>query len=106
MFVMSLEGLTGDERKAASVADPAPAPRSYFYPIHFCGAPMTYLIEGWIDDFRLEARAKTAKKAFAEAIEWHVAKQLSAVSIKDGSRSYSIEEFALAMAQQEIADTI
>jgi hypothetical protein len=67
---------------------------------------MTYLIEGWIDDFRLEARAKTAKKAFAEAIEWHVAKQLSAVSIKDGSRSYSIEEFASAMAQQEIADTI
>ena len=49
---------------------------------------MPFIVEGYIDDFRLEATARTAKKAFAEAIEWHVAKQFSAVSIKDGSRSY------------------
>ena len=67
---------------------------------------MPFIVEGWIDDFRLEARARTAKKAFEEAVEWHVAKQLSAVIIKDGSRSYSIPEFALAMALQEIAGTI
>jgi len=63
---------------------------------------MTYLIEGWIDDFRLEATARTAKKAFAEAVDWHVAKQLSAVSISDGSRRYSIAEFSEIMALQEI----
>jgi hypothetical protein len=45
------------------------------------------------------------KKAFEEAVEWHVAKQLSAVIIKNGSRSYSIPEFAEVMAVQEIADT-
>lgn len=67
---------------------------------------MTCLIEGWIDDFRQQAKARTAKKAFAEAIDWRVVKHLSAVSIKDGSRSYSIEEFAKAMALQEIAETI
>jgi hypothetical protein len=67
---------------------------------------MPFVIEGYIDDFKLEARARTAKKAFAEAIEWHVFRQFSAVSIRDGRRSYSIPEFADAMALQQIADTV
>jgi hypothetical protein len=62
------------------------------------------MVEGYIDDFKLEAKARTAKKAFAEAMEWHVVRQFSAVSIRDGSRSYSIPEFADAMALQEIAE--
>jgi hypothetical protein len=67
---------------------------------------MPYFVEGYIDDCKLTATARTAKKAFAEAIEWHIARQLSAVCIRDGSRSYSIPEFSEAMALQEIADTI
>ena len=67
---------------------------------------MPYLVEGYIDDCKLIATAQTAKKAFAEAIEWHLARRLSAVCIRDGSRSYSIPEFSEAMALQEIADTI
>jgi len=67
---------------------------------------MPYFVEGYIDDCKLTATARTAKKAFAEAIEWHIARYLSAVCISDGNRSYSIPEFAEAMALQEIADTI
>lgn len=67
---------------------------------------MPFTVEGYIDDFRLEATARTAKKAFAAAIEWHVAKQFSAVSIRDGRRTYSIAEFSEVMALREIADTI
>ena len=67
---------------------------------------MPYFVEGYIDDCKLTATARTAKKAFAEAIEWQLARKLSAVCIRDGSRSYSIPEFSEAMALQEIADTI
>jgi hypothetical protein len=67
---------------------------------------MPYFVEGWIDDCKLTASVRTAKKAFAEAIDWHVARQFSTVTIRDGSKSYSIEEFASAMALKEIADTI
>ena len=66
---------------------------------------MPYFVEGYIDDCKLTATARTAKKAFAEAIEWQLARKLSAVCIRDGSRSYSIPEFSEAMALQEIADT-
>ena len=66
---------------------------------------MPYFVEGYIDDCKLTATALTAKKAFAEAIEWHIVRQFSAVCICDGSRSYSIPEFSEAMALQEIADT-
>jgi hypothetical protein len=67
---------------------------------------MPYFLEGYIDDCKLTATARTAKKAFAEAIEWHIVRKLSAVCIRDGSRIYSIPEFSEAMALQEIADTI
>jgi hypothetical protein len=60
---------------------------------------MPYFVEAYADDCKLTATAKTAKKAFAEAIDWHVAKRLVGVIISDGSRSYSIAEFASAMAE-------
>jgi hypothetical protein len=67
---------------------------------------MPFVVEGYIDGFRLESRIKTAKQAFEEAIDWHVAKQFSGVSIKDGGRVYTIPEFSEVMALQEIAETI
>jgi hypothetical protein len=48
----------------------------------------------------------TAKEAFAKAIEWSIAERGTDVSIYDGSRSYSIDEFASAMALLEIAKTV
>ncbi|HEY9453466.1 MAG TPA: hypothetical protein VIR82_12385 [Bradyrhizobium sp.] len=67
---------------------------------------MPFFVEAYIDDHKLTVIAETAKKAFAEAIDWHVAKQLAGVSISDGIRSYSIAEFSSAMALMEIASTI
>ena len=64
---------------------------------------MPYLVQGCIDDHTLAVTADTAKEAFAKAIEWHVAERFTDVSIYDGSKSYSIDEFASAMALQEIA---
>ena len=45
------------------------------------------------------------KAAFAKAIEWDVVGRLKDVSINDGTRSYSIAEFASVMALAEIANT-
>ena len=67
---------------------------------------MPYTVQGSIDDSALAVITETAKEAFAKAIEWHVAEGYADVSIHDGSKSYSIHEFALAMALQEIADTL
>lgn len=67
---------------------------------------MAYLVEGWIDDCKLTATARTARKAFAEAIEWHIVRQFVGVSICQGGRKYSIADFAEAMALREIADTM
>ena len=67
---------------------------------------MPYLVQGCIDDRTLAVTANTANEAFAKAIEWHVAKKYTDVSIYDGSKIYSIDEFASAMALQEIANTV
>jgi hypothetical protein len=67
---------------------------------------MPFLVQGCIDDRTLAVTANTAKEAFAKAIEWHVAEEYTDVSIYDGSKIYSIHEFASAMALQEIADTV
>jgi hypothetical protein len=67
---------------------------------------MPYVVRGCIDDLALTVTAATAKEAFAKAIEWHLAERYTNVSIYDGSKSYSIHEFALAMALQEIAATL
>jgi hypothetical protein len=67
---------------------------------------MPYFVEALVGDCKLTATGKSASKAFAEAIEWHVVRQFVGVTIRDGSRIYSIAEFASAMALQEIADTM
>ena len=66
---------------------------------------MPYFVEAYADDCKVSVPAWTAKEAFAVAVEWRIVKRLSAVSICHGSMSYSIAEFAQAMALQEIADT-
>jgi hypothetical protein len=66
---------------------------------------MPYFVEAYADDCKVSATGWTAKEAFALAVEWRIVKRLSAVSISHDSNSYSIAEFASAMALQEIADT-
>lgn len=65
-----------------------------------------FFIEAHIDGHMLTARAGTAKEAFAKAIEWRVVGQLSDVSIRDGTKEYSIMEFSVVMALAEIANTV
>lgn len=67
---------------------------------------MPYLVQGCIDGRTLAVTAATAKAAFATAIEWHIAKKFAGVSISDGNKIYSIDEFAAAIALQEIAETM
>ena len=67
---------------------------------------MPFLVKAYVDGHSLTAIAEAAKDAFAKAIEWHVARTLTDVSISDGSRSYSLVEFSSVMALVEIADTI
>jgi len=64
------------------------------------------LVRAYVDVYALTVTAKTAKDAFASAIEWHVVGKLTDVSINDGTRSYSIVEFSLIMALVEIAHTM
>ena len=67
---------------------------------------MPFLVQGSLDDHTLAVTADTAKEAFAKAIEWHVVEKFSGVSIYDGARTYSIDEFASVMALHEIANTV
>lgn len=67
---------------------------------------MPYFVEGYANDCKLTAATDTAKKAFAEAIEWYVVNRFSGISISDGTKSYSIPEFAEVMALMEIAALI
>ena len=67
---------------------------------------MIFHVHAYVDDHMFEATAKTAKDAFAKAIEWHVVGRLTDISISDGTRSYSIAEFASVMALSEIDNTI
>ena len=66
---------------------------------------MIFHVHAYVDDHVLKATAKTARDAFAKAIEWHVVGRLTDISISDGNRSYSIAEFASVMALAEIANT-
>ena len=65
-----------------------------------------FIVKAYVDDHALTLAAETAKDAFAKAIEWHVVGKLTNVSISDGTKSYSIVEFASVMAVAEIAGTI
>jgi hypothetical protein len=66
---------------------------------------VNFHVHAMIDDHLLKVAAKTARDVFAKAIEWHVVGRLTNISISDGSRSYSIAEFALVMALVEMAST-
>jgi hypothetical protein len=67
--------------------------------------PMTFFVEACIDDHCLSVTAASAKQALAEAVDWHIAKRLVGVTINDGERSYTLAEFADAMARLELAAT-
>ena len=64
---------------------------------------MPFLVKAHIDDVMLAANAETVKDAFTKAVEWHVAQRLADVSIRDGIRTFTIAEFASAMASLDIA---
>jgi hypothetical protein len=66
---------------------------------------MSFQVQGNIDDHTLAVTCETAKEAFAKAVEWQVV-QFADVSISDGTKSYTVAEFASFMAFKEIADTI
>ena len=68
--------------------------------------PHAISVQGSLDDHTLAVTAYTAKEAFAKAIEWHVVEKFSGVSIYDGDRIYSIDEFASVMSLREIAKTV
>jgi len=67
---------------------------------------MPFSVSAYVDNYFVSLTAETAKEAFAKAVEWHVVHKLTDVSISDGNKSYSIDGFALAMALQEIANTV
>jgi hypothetical protein len=67
---------------------------------------MPFLVQGSIDDQTLAVTTATAQEAFAKAIGWHVVQRFTDVSIYDGARSYSVDEFASVMALLEIANTV
>ena len=67
---------------------------------------MPFSVQAYTDDHRLSVTTETAKEAFAKAVEWHVAKRLSNVTISDGTKSYTVAEFSSVTALQQIADTV
>jgi len=67
---------------------------------------MAFVVQAHIDDQTLSATTETAKEAFAKAVEWQVVHKLSCVIISDGVRSFTITDFASAMAFLEIANTV
>jgi len=69
------------------------------------GLILPFLVQGNIDDHTLAVTTETAKEAFAKAVEWQVV-QFADVSISDGTKSYTVTEFASFMALKEVADTV
>lgn len=68
--------------------------------------PMPCTVRGFYNNNPLALTCETAKEAFAKAIEWHVVEKLSDISISDGLKSYTIAEFSLVMALNEISSTL
>lgn len=67
---------------------------------------MPFLLQANADDHVLSATFETAKEAFAKAVEWHVVGRFRDISIDDGTKTYSIDEFSSVMALSEIANTV
>jgi hypothetical protein len=68
--------------------------------------PMPFMVRGFYNNSPLTLTARTAKAAFAKAIEWHLVESFTDVSISDGIKDYSIAEFASMMALREIQHTM
>ncbi len=60
---------------------------------------MPFFVKAYVDDHVLTVSVETAKQAFAKAVEWQVADQLTDVSISDGTDNYSIDEFSLLISK-------
>jgi hypothetical protein len=60
---------------------------------------MPFIVKAYVDDHVLTAYVETAQKAFAKAVEWQVADQLTDVSISDGTDNYSVDEFSLLISK-------
>ncbi len=67
---------------------------------------MAFVVQAHVEDHTLSATTETAKEAFAKAIEWQAVHKLTCVTISDGVRSFTITDFASAMAFLEIANTV
>ena len=66
---------------------------------------MPFLVQASIDDHKLAVTCETAKEAFAKAVEWQVV-QFADVAISDGTKSYTVTEFASFMALKGFAGTV
>jgi hypothetical protein len=67
---------------------------------------MPFEVNAWVSGSFQTAYAPSAKEAFALAVEWQVANCAWGLSISDGSRRFTVAEFAWAMAAEEIATTV
>ena len=67
---------------------------------------MPFSVKAYYADHPLTVTTKTAKEAFAKAVEWHVVERFTTVSISNGRKRYSIAEFSSVMALIEIANTV
>ena len=65
---------------------------------------MPFTLKAKIEGHVISASARTAKEAFAKAIDWQIAKQLDDVVISDGDNDFSIAEFSEKMASGQITD--
>ncbi|MBR1246135.1 hypothetical protein JQ609_04225 [Bradyrhizobium sp. AUGA SZCCT0169] len=60
--------------------------------------PMPFTVFADVDDHLVSATAESAKEAFAKAVEWQVVRKLADVTISDGIKHYSIDEFSSIIA--------
>jgi hypothetical protein len=67
---------------------------------------MAFVVQAHTDDHTLSATTETATDTFAKAVEWQAVHKFAGVTISDGVRSFSIAEFASAMASLDIANTL
>jgi hypothetical protein len=65
-----------------------------------------FFVQDYAHDCHLTAATDTPRKALAEAVNWHVVKRLTRVTISDGVRRYSISEFASGMASLQTTEKI
>jgi hypothetical protein len=63
-------------------------------------------VKAYYADHPLTVTTKTAKEAFAKAVEWNVAERSTNVSISNSRKRYSMPSFCSVMALIEIANTV